>query len=109
MVLFILSGLESDSNFSRNYPLSLQNCSKARLPGPADTDDTISGVSCKKKGRIIDCAITEISHSALNKQTKNIFFRLVHWNCLIFGSKVNLGNSYTLQVLKVFDQFFNPL
>ena len=29
-----------------------------------------------------------------------LFFRLVHWNCLIFGTKVNLGNTYTLQLLK---------
>ena len=37
-----------------------------------------------------------------------LFFRLVHWNCLIFGTKVNLGNTYTLQVLNVFDQFLIP-
>ena len=37
-----------------------------------------------------------------------LFFCLVHRNCLIFGTKVNLGNTYTLQVLKVFDQFLIP-
>ena len=37
-----------------------------------------------------------------------VFFRMVHRNCLIFATKVNLGNTYTLQVLKFFDQFLIP-
>ena len=34
-----------------------------------------------------------------------LFFRLVHRNCLIFGTKVNLGNTYTLEILKFFGRF----
>ena len=31
-----------------------------------------------------------------------LFFKLVHRNCLIFGTKVNLDNTYTLAILKSF-------
>ena len=38
-----------------------------------------------------------------------LFFRLVHRNCLIFGTKVNLDNTYTLAILKLFGKFLIPL
>ena len=38
-----------------------------------------------------------------------LFFRLVHQNCLIFGTKVNLDNTYTLAILKLFGKFLIPL
>ena len=34
-----------------------------------------------------------------------LFFRLVHRNCLIFGTKVNIDNPYTLEILKLFGTF----
>ena len=40
-----------------------------------------------------------------------LFFRLVHLYYLIFGSKVNLDNIYTLEILKLFGKIlipFNP-
>ena len=37
-----------------------------------------------------------------------LFFRLVHRNCLIFGTKVDLGNIYTLTILKLFENFLIP-
>ena len=38
-----------------------------------------------------------------------LFFRLVHRNCLIFGTKVILDNTYTLTMLKQFEKFLSPL
>ena len=41
-----------------------------------------------------------------------LFFRLVHQNCLSFGTSVNLGNTYILEVFILFEQFlipYNPL
>ena len=43
----------------------------------------------------------ETQHRALVQ----LFFRLVHRNCLIFGTKVNLVNTYPLEILKCFDKF----
>ena len=42
------------------------------------------------------------------------FLRMVHRNCLIFGTKVNLVNHYTLEILKLFGKLtplipLNPL
>ena len=40
-----------------------------------------------------------------------LFFRLVLRNCLIFETKVNLGNPYAFAILKLFGKFlipFNP-
>ena len=37
-----------------------------------------------------------------------LLFRLVHRNCLIFGTKVNLGNTYTLEIFIFFEQFLIP-
>ena len=38
-----------------------------------------------------------------------LFSRLKHWNCLIFGTKVNLDNTYTLEMFKLFGKFLIPL
>ena len=39
---------------------------------------------------------------------RRLVFRLVHQNCLIFGTNFNLGNTYTLEILKFFEQFVIP-
>ena len=38
-----------------------------------------------------------------------LFFRFVHRNCLIFGTKVNLGNTYILDIFILFEQFLIPI
>ena len=38
-----------------------------------------------------------------------VFFRMDHRNCLIFETKVNLDNTYTLEILKGFDIPLNPV
>ena len=38
----------------------------------------------------------------------SLLFRLVHRNCLIFGTKVNLDNTYTLEIFKLFYKFLIP-
>ena len=37
-----------------------------------------------------------------------LFFRLVERNCLIFETKVNVGNIYTFAILKLFQFFLIP-
>ena len=37
-----------------------------------------------------------------------LFSRLAHRNCLICGTKVNLDNTYTLEILKLFEKFLIP-
>ena len=37
-----------------------------------------------------------------------LFFRMVHHNCLIFGTNVSLGNIYLLGILKFFQHFLIP-
>ena len=37
-----------------------------------------------------------------------LFFWLVHRNCLIFGTKVNLDNTYTFAILKLFEKYLIP-
>ena len=37
-----------------------------------------------------------------------LFFRFVYRNCLIFGTKVNLDNTYPLEILKLFGKFLIP-
>ena len=44
----------------------------------------------------------------LKNEVFQLFFRLVHWNCLTFGTKVNL-NTYTLVILKLFGKILIPL
>ena len=38
----------------------------------------------------------------------SLLFRLVHRNCLIFRAKVNLDNTYTLAIWKLFGKFLIP-
>ena len=38
-----------------------------------------------------------------------VFSGLAHRNCLIFGTKVKLDNTYTLEILKLVGKFLIPL
>ena len=38
-----------------------------------------------------------------------LFFRFAHLNCLIFGTKLNLGNTYMLEIFILFEQFLIPI
>ena len=46
--------------------------------------------------------------SGLKMRFSPLFCRLVHRNCQIFGTKVNLGNTYTLAILKLFEKILSP-
>ena len=49
-----------------------------------------------------------ILFNPLKNEVFRLFFGLVHQNCLIFGSKGNLDNTYTWVILKFFWKFLIP-
>ena len=71
---------------------------RALVGNKANLDNTYMG-NLKFFGKIL---IPLILLKRLKNEVFPLLFRLVHRNCLLFGTKVNLGNTYPLAIYKLF-------